>query len=283
MCFIYMRSAYNNLNLAKAHYYEQCRMADFWIDAKKVPLAELDVLVHLPGISEIRPRISSFATVDLERAEEPLNGMVLSLPDERRPIINDIVLLRGSYFTDRRRNEVIVNDTFARKQGLHPGQWVHLLMNNRREELFIVGTAISSEFVYLVGPGSLTPDPAHFGVFYIKHSYAEEVFDMDGAANQIVGVLAPQWRDHPDEVLGRAEYLLSDYGVFSTTPRKDQPSNRFLSDEIRGLGVFAQIMPVIFLAVAALVLNVLMTRLIDQQRNIVGTLKAVGYSNAKVF
>jgi putative ABC transport system permease protein len=176
-----------------------------------------------------------------------------------------------------------VNDTFARKQGLHPGQWIHLLVNNRREELFIVGTAISSEFVYLVGPGSLTPDPEHFGVFYLKQSYAEEVFDMDGAANQIVGLLSPGWRERPEEILRRAEYLLSDYGVFSTTPRKDQPSNRFLSDEIRGLGVFAQVMPVIFLAVAAMVLNVLMTRLIDQQRSIVGTLKALGYSNGQVF
>ena len=283
MCFIYMRSAYNNLGRAQTEYYEQCRMADFWIDVKKVPLADLDLVRQLPGVSEIRPRIQSFATVDLERVAEPLNGMVLSLPDIQRLIINDIVLLSGSYFTDRRRNEVIVNDTFARRQDLHPGQWIHLLVNNRREELFIVGTAMSSEFVYLVGPGALSPDPEHFGVFYIKQTYAEEIFDMDGAANQIVGVLSPQWRERADEVLRHAEDLLSSYGVFSTTPRKDQASNRFLSDEIKGLGVFAQIMPAIFLAVAALVLNMLMVRLIDQQRSIVGTFKALGHSNTQIF
>ena len=42
-------------------------------------------------------------------------------------------------------------------------------------------------------------------------------------------------------------------------------------------------MPIIFLAVAALVLNVLMMRLIDQQRSIIGTLKALGYSNGQIF
>jgi putative ABC transport system permease protein len=283
MCFIYLRSTYYNLQRAKDQYYAQCRMADFWIDLKKVPLAELDLLAQLPGVSEIRPRIQSYATVDLERVAQPLNGLVLSLPDVQRPVINDILLLRGSYFTDQRRNEVIVNDTFASKQDLHPGQWIHLLVNNRREELFIVGTAISSEFVYLMSPGSLTPDREHFGVFYIKQSYAEEVFDMDGAANQVVGTLAPDWRDRADEVLRQAEYLLDDYGVFSTTARKNQPSNRFISDEIRGLGVFANVMPVIFLAVAAMVLNMLMVRLIDQQRSVVGTFKALGYSNAQVF
>jgi putative ABC transport system permease protein len=283
MAFIYMRSAHANLNRAKDDYYSQCRMADFWIDVKKAPLSELQSLAELPGVSEVRPRIQFFATVDLDRVEEPLNGLVLSVPDKQRPIINDLVLKRGGYFTGHRRNEVLVNDSFAARHGLFPGQWIHLLLNNRREELFIVGTAISSEFVYLVGPGAITPDAEHFGVFYLPQSYAEEVFDFDGAANQVVGLLAPEVRDHPDEVLRQAERRLSSYGVFSTIARRDQPSNRFLSDEIRGLGTFAGIIPTIFLAVAALVLNVLMVRLIDQQRVIIGTLKGLGYSNAQVF
>ena len=198
-------------------------------------------------------------------------------------MINDLVLKRGGYFTGRRRNEVLVNDSFAAKHGLFPGQWIHLLLNNRREELFIVGTAISSEFVYLVGPGSLAPDPEHFGVFYLPQSYAEEVFDFDGAANQVVGLLAPKVRDRPEEVLRQAEQRLASFGVFATTARSDEPSNRFLSDEIRGLGTFAGVLPTIFLAVAALVLNVLMVRLIDQQRAVIGTLKGLGYSNRQIF
>ena len=78
MAFIYMRSAYANLNRAKDDYYRQCRMADFWIDVKKAPLSELQALAELPGVSEVRPRIQFYATVDLDRVEEPLNGMVLS-------------------------------------------------------------------------------------------------------------------------------------------------------------------------------------------------------------
>ncbi len=283
MCFVYMRSSYYNLRGAQAQYYAQCRMADFWVEVKKVPLAELDAVARLPGVSEIRPRIQFFATVDLENVEEPLNGLTLSLPDRPGPIINDIVLRRGSYFTDRRREEVIVNDAFARAHDLHPGQTIHLLLNNRREELFIVGTAISSEFVYLLSPGSLAPDPKRFGVFYLKQSYAEEVFDFDGAANQVLGLLSPAVREGPAETLARIETLLEPYGVFNVMPRKDQASNRFLSDEIRGLGVFSTIMPTIFLSVAALVLNVLMLRLIDQQRVVIGTLKAVGYGDGQIF
>ena len=281
--FVAMRSSYNNLTEAKRRYYTQCRMADFSIELKKVPLAELAPLAELPGIAAIRPRIQFNATVSLDNAPRPLNGLVLSLPDRREPVINDVVIRMGGYFTDRRQNEVILNDTFARTHGLKPGDWVHLVLNNRRQELFIVGTAISSEFVYLLGPGAILPDPQHYGVFYIKQTYAEDVFDFDGAANQVIGLMAPDARERPNLVLARAEQLLSPYGVFITTPLEDQASNKYLSQEIQGLKTFGIIMPTIFLAVAALVLNVLLSRLADQQRTVVGTLKALGYSDWQVF
>ncbi len=281
--YVEMDSCHQNLVDARDRYYAQCRMADFWIDLKRAPLADLHQIATLPGISEIRPRIQFFATVDLEGETELLNGQIISLPERRQPVLNDIQLRSGGYFTDTSDNEVIVNDAFARKHHLRPGGKIHLILNNAREELLIVGTAISSEFVYLVGPGSILPDPEHFGVFYLKHRYAEQVFNFEGAANQVVGRFTSDARGRPDEVLRRAELRLEDHGVLNTLPLADQPSNRFLGEEIKGLATFTRILPTIFLAVAAFVLNILMTRWTEQQRTAVGTLKALGYSNAQVF
>ncbi len=276
-CYIAFSSCYENLSRAKQRYYAQCRMADFTIDVKKIPVSSLAAISAMPEVIEIRPRIQFFATVDLEDHPKLINGQVLSLPDQRHPVINDLVLRTGSYFTNERSNEVILNDAFARHHQVRPGQWIHLILNNRRQELFVVGTAISSEYVYLVGPGALAPDPANFGVFYLKQSYAEDVYDFEGAVNQVAGLLAVGVRERPDEVLRRAEQLLEPYGVFSSTPLKDQASNRYLTGELDGLKTFTTIMPMMFLAVAALILNVLMSRWIEQQRTTIGTLKALGY------
>ncbi|MBI2480974.1 MAG: ABC transporter permease, partial [Planctomycetia bacterium] len=282
-CFVAMQSAYHNLDQAKRRYYRQCRMADFWIDLKKVPLTELESLYSIPGITEIRSRIRFMANVDLEDFAEPVSGMVLSLPDRKQPVINNIVLRSGDYFTDHRQNEVIVNEKFALAHRLGPGQTIHLVLNNRRQEMFIVGTAISSEFTYAVGPGSFIPDPNHFGVFYVKRTYAEEIFDFEGAANEVAGILAPEARAGVDEILRRAERLLDPYGVFATTPLRLQQSDQFLSNEIKGLGDIATVIPTIFLVVAALVLNVLITRMARRQRVVVGTLKALGYYDSQIF
>ena len=90
-------------------------------------------------------------------------------------------------------------------------------------------------------------------------------------------------QDRPEDTLRRIETRLASYGVSTTTPRSHQSSNRFLSDEIRGIGVFASFLPFLFLAVGALVLNVVMVRLIEQQRLVIGTLKAIGYRDGQLF
>lgn len=278
--FVTLQSAYQNLANAQRDYYRQCRMADFWIDVKKVPLADLQALDAIPAIVEITPRIQFRALVDLDEVAEPINALVLSLPDRRQTTLNDIVLRQGTYFTANRENEVILTESFARKHRLRIGQRIHLLLNNRRQELIVTGTALSSEFTYPLGPGTIVPDSKRFGVFYVKQRFAEAAFDFRGAANQICGKLSANVGPGAEDALRRAETLLDPYGVFAVTPLRLQASNQFLSNEIQGLGAIATISPTVFLTVAALVLNILLTRMVRQQRTVVGTLKALGYSDA---
>ena len=282
-CFVALLSAYNNLERSRRGYYAQCRMADFSVELKKAPVAAIASLDRIAGISAYRPRITFEVTIDLDGVTRTISGKVLSLPGEREPVINDLVLRQGTYFTGRRREEVIVSDAFARKRGLGPGDRIRVLLNNRRQDLFIVGTAISSEFVYQIGPGSLIPEPENYAILYLEQRFAEEVLDFESACNQVVGLLDPSVRARPDDVLRRIERQLDPYGVFSTTDRDQQPSHKFLASELQGLRTTATFLPTIFLAVAALMLHVMMTRLVEQQRTVIGTLKALGYGNASLF
>jgi len=281
-CFVSIQSAYHNLQEAKNGYYRRCRMADFWIDLKKAPLADLDDLEELQGITHVRSRIQFRATVDLEDVPKPINALVLSLPDQRQPVINDIILRNGDYFSEHGEDEVIVNAAFARHHRLYPGSRVRVLVNNRRQELLVVGTAISSEFTYLLGPGAIVPDPKNFAVFYVSRSFAEENYDFSGAANQVVGRVDRNQRTTVKQILDEAERKLAPYGVFTTIELDHQLSNQFLTGEIDGLGATAAVIPAIFMVVAALVLNVLITRLARQQRTVIGTLKALGYTDWQV-
>lgn len=281
--YVGMSGTCRNLEAAKRSYYTRCQMADFWVHLKKAPVSEVAALSAMDDVAALRTRISYQVTVDLDDVARPLTGLVVSMPAERRAVINDIVLKRGGYFSRKRRNEVIVSDDFATKRGLTPGDRVHLLLNNQRKELFVVGTADSSEFTYLVSPGGIVPDPANYGVFYIKRRYAEEVFDFEGACNEVVGRLVPSAQRRPERVLQTIETRLATFGVISKTALKQQPSNFILTNEIQQGKEMATMLSSIFLLVAALVLNVLLSRMAEQQRTVVGTLKAIGYTNRQIL
>lgn len=284
LCFVSMASVYLNLEQSRQRYYAQTRMADFEISLRKVPLQDLsELLGDLRGVAEYRPRVVFQVTADLPGVERPLTGQVVSLPGHPGPVVNDILIRRGGYFTDDRRAEVILHDAFARARNLGPGDRLRLILNERIHELTVVGTAISAEFVYLLGPGGLIPDNENYGIFYLPEQFAREAFDLEGAANNIVGRLTGEYRERPDAVLDRIEQILEPYGVAAVTPLARQQSHWFLMSEIDGLKVSVVFVPTLFLAVAVVLLNVLMTRIAEQQRTVAGTLKALGYSNRALF
>jgi len=293
--FVGMRLAQRILSASQLDYYRSSRFADFWVDVKKAPLTATEPIALLPGIEAIDTRVVFDVIVDVPGEIQPISGRLISAPARGfDKTINGIVLVRGSGFSDDREEEVILGEAFAREHGLSPGDRVSLILNARMETFTIVGTAISPEYVYMVrGVGDFIPDPRHFGILYVKEDFARRALDFQDATNQIVGrfVEGPagagfdsaQAEARGTLLLDRIERMLEPYGVVAAFLRERQASHRFLSDEIRSLGITAWIMPTIFLFVAALVLNVVMSRLAERQRTIIGTLKALGYSDRQVL
>lgn len=282
-CLVGFQATYQNLAFARDDYYQRCLMADFWVDLKKAPVTAMTAIESIPGVARARGRIAEYVTVNLPGVEKPISGLVISLPEGREDIINNILVTAGTYFTPEGRDEVLVSKEFALARGINPGDDITLVMKGTEKSLRVVGSAISSEFVYLIPPGSTTPNPMEFGIFYVKRALAEEELNFSGAINSVVGILSPKARANPELVLRELEELLKPYGVFATTPLPKQISNLSLSAELQGLSSMAFIMPLMFLSVSALALNVLMARLATQQRMIVGTLKALGYGNGAIF
>ncbi len=277
--FISMMSAYRNLEQTKNHYYGSCRLADFWIDVKKVPEQEVARLAATTGISEIRSRIQFRVMLDFPDADKPIGSLLISLPDSPKPVINNIIMQQGSYFTPGRNNEVIVSDKFASARGIRPGDSLTAILNNKRTELLVVGTAISAEFVYMTSPGSMLDEPGTYGLMWIKRSFAEDSFGFQGSSNSIVGLFSKINSEEQKQLLRSLSKRLTDYGVFSAIPRSQQFSPLVLEGEMTQLRSMAITMPSFFLVVAALILNIMMTRMAEQQRTTIGTLKALGYTN----
>jgi len=278
---ILMTSVYRDLDAARAAYYRDQRLGDFIIDLKRAPESAPELAAGLPQIREAHGRVSMATLLDLDGAEEPLTGLVLSLPPDRRPVLNDVLLRSGAWFSGPDEREALLDHAFAAANRLEPGDRLKVLLLDQQHEVLVVGTVMSPEFVYVIpAGGGFAPDPARFGVLFMPEEFLQRACDLEGAYNQILGRVF----DASPAALARTLELLEDlydpWGVLQATAMIDQPSVRFLNDELRGLKVSSFIQPAVFLGVAMLILNVLAGRIVAQQRAIIGTLRAVGYSPA---
>ncbi len=281
--YLGMSAVHRDLDGARHRYYTEYRLADFQVDLKRAPEFEIERVKNLPNVSEVRGRVSMAVLLDLPDLAEPISGTAISMPETRTPVLNDLHLSSGSWFTGRERREVILNDSFAKANGIQPGDRIKALLFDKQHDLLVVGTAISPEFVYLIPPsGGLAPDPARFGVLYLPEEFLQESCDQEGAFNQLIGTTHDRSDKAIDSTLDDIESRLDLYGVANTARINETASVKFLADDLEGLRVSARVIPALFLGVAALIMNVLIGRMITQQRSTIGTLKAIGYGNLAI-
>ncbi|ODT57030.1 hypothetical protein ABS71_20860 [bacterium SCN 62-11] len=113
-------------------------------------------------------------------------------------------------------------------------------------------------------------------MIYLPFGYLQEQGDLEGACNQVVGTVVD--RRQLRNTLALLQERLRPYGVLQATVDSEQASVQVLAGELQGLKISSTMLPGICLAVAALVLNVVMGRMVAQQRVVIGTLRALGYT-----
>jgi putative ABC transport system permease protein len=124
------------------------------------------------------------------------------------------------------------------------------------------------------------PDFKRYGILWMAKQPLSSAYDMEGAFNDAVLTLSADAQT--EDVTDRLDTLIEPYGGLGAYGRMDQISYRYLYEEFRQLGNMATIFPVIFLSVAAFLLNVVISRLVSTQREQAAALKAFGYSNIDI-
>ncbi len=274
------RGTYHSLLVAQQEFYRESHLADVFAHLKRAPDALAAEIRHLPGVAQVRTRIVVEVSADIPGLAEPAIARIVSIPERRAPILNDVHLLRGRYLDPGATDEVLISHAFAKANGLDVGGRIGALLHGRWTNLVIVGIGLSPEFVYEVGSGMLFPDNRRYGVLWMAHEALAPAFDMQGAFNDVVLSLAAGANER--EVLAGLDALLKRYGGLAAYGREEQLSHRFLADELGEIAVMTTTIPSIFLAVGAFLLYVVLARLVATQRTQVGLLKAFGHSDLRV-
>ncbi|MAT72151.1 MAG: ABC transporter permease [Planctomycetaceae bacterium] len=278
--FILSRSMLFSLDLTQRTYYERYDFADVFAGLKRAPNTLAARIAEIPGVARVQTRIVVPVNISVPGLDEPATGRLISVPDGREPVLNRLYLREGRFLAPLADDEVLASEAFVTANNLQLQDTIAAVINGRMKQLRIVGIVLSPEYIYVIKPGDIVPDDKHFGVFWMNENALSTAYDLDEAFNDVsLGLL--RGASEPD-VIQRLDDLLEKYGGLGARGRRDQLSHQFVDNEIeqnRNMGMFA---PTIFLGVAAFLLNVVMTRTINSQREQIAALKAFGYSSLQV-
>ena len=272
--------AYRSLDETRSAYYERHRFADVFSSMTRAPKRLEQQILALPGIAAAETRIVKPALLDIEGFPQPATGRAISLPDFAEQRLNRLYLRVGRLPEPGSEDEVVVNEAFATAHGFTIGSKFKAILNGKKRQLTIVGTALSPEFIYAMGPGDLVPDDRRFAVLWMSEKALAAIFDLDGAFNAVSLKLLNGASEA--QVIERLDELTRRYGGTGAIGREDQQSHAFLDAELKQLWAMARVIPPVFLLVSAFLINMTLSRLIALEREQIGLLKAIGYSRGAI-
>ncbi|HYQ01167.1 MAG TPA: ABC transporter permease [Polyangiaceae bacterium] len=280
VCFMAMHGTSTVLGDAVAHFYDRYRFGHVFAHLERAPETAARRVEQLPGVEAVEIRLAVDVTVPIEGMSRPAYGRMLSLPGGRQLAVNALQLQSGRLPEAGKEDEVVLLDAFAQAHGLAAQQRVPVVINGKKRSLRIVGIALSPEFIYSIRPGALVDDPKRHAVLWMDRAALASAFQLSGAFNDVSLRLAPEASEQ--SVRAALDRILAPYGGTGSIGRKDQLSNRIVTQELGQLNMLSTMVPAVFLGVTMFLVHLVLGRLIRLQRPEIATLKALGYSNRDV-
>lgn len=278
--FVMSMCAYESLSNGQESFYRDFRFADIFSSARRCPDSLIPRIEQIPGVAAVETRLIYNVLLDVPGMIEPATARLISVPESGKQRLNKVYISQGRMIEPGRTGEVVVSEMFAEAHGFVPGNSVSAIINGKMQKLTMVGVALTPEFVIQIQGGSILPDKKRFGIFWINELELELAFDMSGTFNDVSLKLA--YGSNSEEVITQLDNLLEPFGSVGAYDRGEQLSHQYISDELFQLRTMATIGPAIFLSVAAFLLNIVISRIISQQREQIAALKAFGYTNYEV-
>lgn len=279
MAMLMLQSTISALERARDRFYTEQRFAQVFARLERAPESFAAQLEQTAGIAALETRIVKDVMLPMADEPEPVPGRIISIPSTEQPRLNALHVFAGRLPLPGATDEVILLEQFARAHALKLGDRVPVVINGKLRRLAISGIANSPEYI-LAGGGLGPANTRRFAVLWMPRSELAPMFGMQGAFNDVSATL--QRGASQAAVLDAFDRALTPYGGFHAYGRDRQSSEFVLHAELSNLRNLGKMIPGVFLAIAAFLVNVVISRMVFLERGQIAVFKAVGYGNGRI-
>ena len=199
-------------------------------------------------------------------------GRIVGYPADGTPQVASLTTLSGA--ANPAPGTVLLEEHMATAFGLVEGDTVTLTTAVGDVQVEVAGVVSSAEYLWLAPDRqNFIVPPRAFGVLFVTDADARTW--SAAPDNQALVLLTDEGRANGDTLPALRAGAIAD-GAVEVLDRSEQPSNALLQEDISGFEQMAVAFPALFLSAAALVLYVLLTRRVEEERQVIGTLRAHG-------
>ena len=254
--------------------YRATNYEDFSADLSSAPLTAVGGVKALPNVTAAEGRISMDVLAKVN--DSRLTLRVISVPDDRRPEVNGLIVESGVYPVPMKAGTCLAEHHLAEALGVRPGDTVELSHGGGSTSLRVVGIVVTPEYLRLVrSRAEYVSDPVQFGVIFVPYGQAAAFFDTSGKVNNVVATVRDESK--LKRTMAAAATVLRPYGLVGLTSGASEPGAVTLDFELDDLGKLAVFFAILLLAVASLALYITMTQIVFSQQREIGLTRAVGY------
>lgn len=281
LCIYVLFSMLNiNIETAVATYYQDYAMEDILVKVLRMPESAVEQLQSIEGVKQVQGRVVMEVPLDTGEAEKRIKVRFISVPPEGNAINKLYAVEEDALKLDE--THIAILQQFADARKIKVGDVVQPIINGTIHDLTVASVVASPEFIYLMeNDQALITDPADFGIFYVEEEFAQSYLGYSKSYNEVV--LTLDGTVGIADVKKKLESKLSKYGIQWIVERKDQVSNNLLQQKMEGIKLMSGMLPVMFLVVAAIVIVLMLSRTVANDRIAIGVLKAMGYTNTTIL
>ncbi len=271
MIYIGMSGINANLQYAIDTYITPSAVSDLWITADNADMRDVRGLRALDSAAFVTPRV----TLMTKWTEDDETNLTLHTYDDFTQCVPYIESGREP----EGPRECMLVASFAKARGLTVGERLTLEYEGRRLNFTISALVISPEYIYNVSGMDLIPNPEKNGFLYVR----EEAVSTAYGAHVYNEILVKGRGGVSREALINAVKSVLGERCLAVLEFEDNVRAYMIYSEMDGLASMTTTLPALFFLTAALIMFTTMQRVVENSRTMIGTLKALGYSDSRLL
>lgn len=266
-----MAAVWNGLDVSTKKYVEDTNLADYIIYTKGIleeeqseKLAEIN---KLDGVEKIS--LASNIKTLVKENETNLNLKALDNQNAMKPLT-----MEGEKF-DTQKDGIWLDKSFAEENNFKVGDYITIQFLGQEEKFKIKGFVLHSEYIYYTGTLTETiPNHKQYGYGFISKANMDKLNPLKMYSEIRIKSSASLDEEYVKEIIGDSFVKFS--------KRSDIYSYERVNKENSQMKKTSTLFSIIFVCLSLLTMHTSMMRLVQKQKILIGTMKAIGISKKQI-